>query len=76
MNWIRVRNIKREDSQEQNEEEVDYVKSKMRSGLSQIFEHLRKSTSGSVLVRYGRLFAEVLHISERIRVFVESAGAN
>jgi len=50
------------ESQEENEEEVDYVKSKMRSGLSQILEHLRKSTIGRFLVRYRRLFVEVLHI--------------
>jgi len=49
-------------SQEENEEEVDYVKSKMRSGLSQILEHLRKSAIGPFLVRYRRLFVEVLHI--------------
>ena len=50
------------ESQEENEEEVDNVKSKMRSGLSQALEHVRKSTIGRFLVRYRRLFVEVLHI--------------
>ena len=50
------------ESQEEDEEEVDYVKSEMRSELSQILEHLRKSAIGRFLVRYRRLFVEVLHI--------------
>ena len=52
------------ESQEEDEEEVDYVKSKMRSGLSQTLEHVRKSTIGRFLVRYRRLFVEVLHERE------------
>ena len=35
---------------------------KISAGLSQILEHLRKSTIGRFLVRYRRLFVEVLHI--------------
>jgi len=60
-------------SQEENEEEVDYVKSKMRSGLSQVLQHMMKSGIGTYLARYRRSFAEVLHISAW--VFAGSVGA-
>ena len=49
------------------------MKSKMRSGLSQVLQHLMKSGIGTYLARYLRSFAAVLSISEW--VFEESAGA-
>jgi len=50
------------------------VKCKMRSGLSQVLQHLMKSGMlGTYLSRYRRSFAAVLPISAW--VFEESAGA-
>ena len=49
------------------------MKIKMRSGLSQVLQHLMKSGIGTYLARYRRSFPEVLHISSW--VFGESAGA-
>ena len=49
------------------------MKSKMRSGLSQVLQHLMKSGIGTYLARYLRSFAAVLPISAW--VFEESAGA-
>ena len=45
----------------------------MRSGLSQVLQHLMKSGIVTYLARYRRSFAEVLPISAW--VFEESAGA-
>ena len=49
------------------------MKIKMRSGLSQVLQHLMKSGIGTYLARYRRSFAEALHVSSW--VFEKSAGA-
>ena len=49
------------------------MKIKMRSGLSQVLQHLMKSGIGTYFARYLRSFAAVLPISAW--VFEESAGA-